>query len=110
MLSLFFIIFAIDKRKCVGHNERRALLKLDLLIKFSQNLNTQKVGEATTLTLWLYTILWDNYILALAWVAVAYPLCRQCEKPDKRISKIQSSRFLHINETPTGGQGNFLRT
>lgn len=43
MLSLFFIIFAIDKRKCVGHNERRALLKLDLLIKFSQNLNTEKV-------------------------------------------------------------------
>ena len=29
-------------------------------------------------------------------MAVAYPFCGQCEKPDKRMSKIQSSRFLHI--------------
>lgn len=52
----------------------------------------------------IYTIpIWDNYIFVLAWVAVAYPFCGQCEKPDKRISIIQSSRFLHINfNSPKG--------
>lgn len=95
--SKSFCTFALDKRKCVRHIRTKSVIETwpsyQILAKFEY----RKGRVATTPRLWIYTILWDNYILVLAWVAVAYPFCGQCEKPDKRIGKIQSSRFLHIN-------------
>ena len=53
----FFVFLQATFVRLSRHiRKRRALLKLAFIIKFSQNLNTQKGRAATTLTLRIYTI------------------------------------------------------
>ena len=70
----------------------RALLTLtfdnQILAKFDYRLRV----TATTLTSVVIYIPSGNVIYISAWATVAYPIYRQCEKPDYRISEIQSSR------------------
>ena len=97
-LSTLFRTFALTFVSLSRHfRKRRALLKLAFTIKFSQNLNAQKGrgcnnAHATD----IYYPERENYILALREWLLLILLCGQCEKPDCRVSKIQSSRFLHL--------------
>ena len=98
ILSTLFCTFALTFVSLSRHfRKRRALLILAFIIKFSQNLNAQKGWDCNNAHATdIYYPERDNYILALRGWLLLILLCGQCEKPDGRVSKIQSSRFLHI--------------
>lgn len=91
----FFANFGADFRKVVRHKRTKSVIELVLLIEFSQNWIWSRMGSNNAHATDIYYPQRENYILAWReWLLLIHSI-RQCEKPDKRISKIQSSRFSH---------------
>ena len=95
---MLFRIFASDIRKIVKtYQKTKSVIETRLyhqiLAKFEY---TKGSGCNNAHATDIYYPERDNYILALRERLLLIHLCRQCEKPDGRISKIQSSRFLHL--------------
>ena len=92
----FFANFGADLRKVVRHKRTKSVIELALLIEFSQNWIWSRMGSNNAHATDIYYPQRENYILAWReWLLLIHSI-RQCEKPDKRISKIQSSRFSSI--------------
>ena len=94
----FFVLLQLTFVSLSRHiRKRRALLILaiysQILAKFEY---TKGSGCNNAHATDIYYPERGNYILALRERLLLIHLCRQCEKPDGRISKIQSSRFLHL--------------
>lgn len=93
--TFFFANFGADFRKVVRHKRTKSVIELVLLIEFSQNWIWSRMGSNNAHATDIYYPQRENYILAWReWLLLIHSI-RQCEKPDKRISKIQSSRFSH---------------